>query len=80
MTRKKFKDFHLKIAKLKDFLSGNGIKVRKLNEEEIKEYIYRYISFSFEKGKFTFNNFSVSDNDIKNRWKTFALHFSYGCR
>lgn len=63
--KKKFKDFHLKIAKLKDFLSGNGIKVRKLNEEEIKEYIYRYISFSFEKGKFTFNNFSVSDNDIK---------------
>lgn len=62
---KKFKDFHLKIAKLQDFLSGNGIKIRKLNEKEIREYIYRYISFSFEKGKFAFNNFSVSDNDIK---------------
>lgn len=63
--KKKFKDFHLKIAKLQDFLSGNGIKTRKLNEKEIREYIYRYISFSFEKGKFAFNNFSVSDNDIK---------------
>lgn len=63
--KKKFKDFHLKIAKLQDFLSGNGIKIRKLDEKEIREYIYRYISFSFEKGKFAFNNFSVSDNDIK---------------
>lgn len=63
--KKKFKDFHLKIAKLQDFLSGNGIKIRKMSEKEIREYIYRYISFSFEKGKFAFNNFSVSDNDIR---------------
>lgn len=63
--KKKFKDFHLKIAKLQDFLSGNGIKIRKMSEKEIREYIYRYISFSFEKGKFAFNNFSVSDSDIR---------------
>lgn len=63
--KKKFKEFHLRIAKLQDFLAGSGIKVRKMDEQEIREYIYRYISFSFKKGKFFFNNFSVSDNDIK---------------
>ena len=62
---KKWNEFHIKIQKLLDFFRENKVYCRMLNENEIRDYIYRYVSFSFEYGPFSFNNFKSSDTGIK---------------
>lgn len=63
--KKKWADFHLKISKVDDLLKNSKVSHRMLSLEEVKEYIYRYFSISFEKGKFSLDNFKSGDYSLK---------------
>lgn len=63
--KKKWTDFHLKIAKVNDLLKNSKITHSMLSVAEAKEYIYRYFSLSFEKGNFNIDNFKSGDYSLK---------------
>lgn len=61
---KKWKDFLVKIRKVKDQLRDGGLKVRFLTAEECDSYVDRYFALDFDSPVVTMNNFKVDDEGI----------------
>ncbi len=61
---KKWKDFLVKIRKVKDQLRDSGLKVRFLTAEECDSYVDRYFALDFNSPVVTMNNFKVDDEGI----------------
>jgi len=61
---KKWKDFLVKIRKVKDQLRDGGLKVRFLTAEECDSYVDRYFALDFDSLVVTMNNFKVDDEGI----------------
>lgn len=61
---KKWKDFLVKIRKVKDQLRDGGLKVRFLTAEECDSYVDRYFAMDFDSPVVTMNNFKVDDEGI----------------
>ncbi|MEY8589835.1 TraG family conjugative transposon ATPase [Butyricimonas hominis] len=61
---KKWKDFLVKIRKVKDQLRDGGLKVRFLTAGECDNYVDRYFAMDFDSPVVTMNNFKVDDESI----------------
>ena len=61
----KWKEFHIKIAKVNDILEEAGIEHRQLDKAEINEYVHRFMANDFRHGAFSMQNFMASDNYLK---------------
>ena len=61
---KKWKDFLVKIRKVKDQLRDGGMKVRFLTADECDSYVDRYFTLDFNSPVVTLNNFKVDDEGI----------------
>ena len=61
---KKWKDFLVKIRKVKDQLRDGGLKVRFLTAGECDSYVDRYFAMDFDSSVVTMNNFKVDDENI----------------
>ena len=61
---KKWKDFLVKIRKVKDQLRDSGMKVRFLTADECDSYVDRYFTLDFNSPVVTMNNFKVDDEGI----------------
>ena len=61
---KKWKDFLVKIRKVKDQLRDGGLKVRFLTVGECDNYVDRYFAMDFDSPVVTMNNFKVDDESI----------------
>ena len=44
---KKWESFHLKVQKVIEILKDQGLDFHVLNQEEIKDYVHRYVAFIF---------------------------------
>ena len=62
---KKWLDFHSKVSKVDDILTEKGIGHRKLNKNEVNEYVHRFMAFHFQHGPFSMTNFKASDEYLK---------------
>lgn len=58
---KKWKEFHIKVAKVADILSESGVWFQKLSLNEVNEYIHRFMAFNFTHGPFSMENYAASD-------------------
>ena len=58
---KMWQDFHVKVSKVMDILSERGVKHRKLNRQEVDEYLHRFMAFNFKKGPFSMKNIKSTD-------------------
>ena len=61
---KKWKDFLVKIRKVKDQLRDGGMKVRFLTADECNNYVDRYFTLDFSSPVVTMSNFKVDDESI----------------
>ena len=61
---KKWKDFLVKIRKVKDQLRDSGMKVKFLTADECDSYVDRYFTLDFNSPVVTMNNFKVDDEGI----------------
>ena len=61
---KKWKDFLVKIRKVKDQLRDGGMKVRFQTADECDSYVDRYFTLDFNSPVVTMNNFKVDDEGI----------------
>ena len=61
---KKWKDFLVKIRKVKDQLRDGGMKVRFLTADECDSYVDRYFTLDFNSPVVTMSNFKVDDEGI----------------
>lgn len=61
---KKWKDFLVKIRKVKDQLRDGGLKVRFLTAGECDNHVDRYFAMDFDSPVVTMNNFKVDDESI----------------
>ena len=61
---KKWKDFLVKIRKVKDQLRDSGMRVRFLTADECDSYVDRYFTLDFNSPVVTMNNFKVDDEGI----------------
>lgn len=62
---KKWKEFHVKVAKVESILADAGIVHHKLDVKEVNEYVHRFMAFDFSHGPFSMDNFSTSDNYLR---------------
>lgn len=62
---KKWKEFHLKVDKVKEIFKSKRIEYKQLSEQEVRIYIYRYFCINFQKGTFSLDNFSSNDYSLK---------------
>ncbi len=58
-------DFLAKVDKVQDILNEKGITNRQLNLAEVKEYVYRFMAFHFERGPFSMTNIKSSDKFLR---------------
>ena len=58
-------DFHTKVSKVMDILKERGIWHRKLNKEEVNEYLHRFMAFNFKTGPFSMQSFKAGDDCLK---------------
>ena len=58
---KAWQEFHVKVGKVMDILAERNIRHRKLNRQEVDEYLHRFMAFQFKKGPFSMRNFKSTD-------------------
>jgi hypothetical protein len=58
-------DFHTKVSKVMDILKERGIWHRKLNKDEVNEYLHRFMAFNFKSGPFSMQSFKAGDDCLK---------------
>jgi hypothetical protein len=58
-------DFHTKVSKVMDILKERGIWHRKLNKDEVNEYLHRFMAFNFKTGPFSMQSFKAGDDCLK---------------
>ena len=74
--QKKWRDFLVKIRKVKDLLKDAGIKVRFLDGKECNVYVDRYFAMDFTSPIVSMNNFKVDEEGIgigDKKCKVFSL-------
>ncbi len=62
--KKKWKEFHQKIEKIKDLFSSRKYIFKLLNKKEVEEYLYRYLAIEFQKENFSLDNIKVTDTSM----------------
>jgi conjugation system TraG family ATPase len=73
---KKWRDFQVKVRKVKDQLRDGGVKVRILPAAECNAYVDRYFAMDFTRDIVSMNNFKVDDECIHmgdRKCKVFSL-------
>lgn len=73
---RKWKDFLVKINKVKDQLQDRGVSSRFLSADEAKAYVDQYLSQNFTDDHPSMNNFKVSDEQIgigSRKFKIYSL-------
>lgn len=73
---KKWKEFKVKINKIKDQIKDRDIPCRFLNVEETKEFVNQYLTQSYTKQYNSYNNFNVNDEQIgigERKFKIYSL-------
>ena len=58
---KAWQEFHVKVDKVMDILKERNIRHRKLNRQEVDEYLHRFMAFQFKSGPFSMRNFKSTD-------------------
>ena len=74
--QKKWRDFLVKIRKVKDLLKDAGIKARFLDGKECDVYVDRYFAMDFTSSIVSMNNFKVDEEGIEmgeKKCKVFSL-------
>ena len=61
---KKWKDFLVKVGKVKDQLRDRGISSRFLNADEVKHFVDQYLAQNYTDKNISLNNFQVSEEQI----------------
>ncbi len=62
--KKKWREFHQKIDKVKDLFHSRKSMCRFLSAEEVQNYLYRYLSLEFKKERFGLDNIKVVDTSM----------------
>lgn len=73
---RKWKDFLVKIGKVKDQLKDRGITSRFLGKDEARDFVERFLVQNFTDKHISLNNFKVTDNEIgigKRKMKVYSL-------
>ena len=73
---KKWKDFLVKIGKVRDQLRDRGIASRFLSKDEARDYVERFLVQNFTDKHISLNNFRVTDNEIgigRKKMKIYSL-------
>lgn len=73
---KKWKDFLVKIGKVKDQLHDRDIKCCFLNKQEAKQFVNQYLTQEYTKKNISHSNFSINDDHIgigNRKFKVYSL-------
>ena len=73
---KKWKDFLVKVGKVKDQLRDRGISSRFLNADEVKHFVDQYLAQNYTDKNISLNNFQVSEEQIglgSRKFKVYSL-------
>lgn len=62
---KTWEDFHSKVNKVENILKERGIAHKKLEKEEVDDYLHRFMAFQFKKGTYSMSNFKSTDEYLK---------------
>lgn len=62
--KKRWKEFHQKIEKIKDLFSSRKYFFKLLNKKEVEEYLYRYLAIEFQNDNFSLDNIKVTDTSM----------------
>lgn len=61
----KWKEFHERIDKTLDLLSGTGWKPKTLSKSELEVFLHRYFAVNFRDETFSLNNFKATDQSLR---------------
>ena len=73
---KKWRDFLVKIYKVRDLLRDSGVQVKFLNKAEASEYVDRYFAMNFEDRMVSMTNVKADDETVSmgdKRYKVYSL-------
>lgn len=73
---KKWNDFLIKLRKVLDLLTDNGVQAAYLNKKEAGEFVDRYFAMNFKPGKYSMTNFKADEECIymgDRKFKIFSL-------
>ena len=73
---KKWRDFLVKIYKVRDLLRDSGVQVKFLNKAEVSEYVDRYFAMNFEDRMVSMTNVKADDETVSmgdKRCKVYSL-------
>lgn len=73
---KKWRDFLVKIYKVRDLLRDSGVQVKFLNKAEASEYVHRYFAMNFEDRMVSMTNVKADDETVSmgdKRCKVYSL-------
>ena len=73
---KKWRDFLVKIYKVRDLLRDSGVQVKFLNKAEASEYVDRYFAMNFKDRTVSMTNVKADDETVSmgdKRWKVYSL-------
>ena len=73
---KKWKDFLVKVGKVRDQLRDRGVSSRFLSASEAKFYVDQYLSLNYTSKNISLNNFNVKDDQIgigDRKFKVYSL-------
>ena len=62
---KTWDEFHTKINKIENIFSERGVPYKKLNRQEVNEYLHRFMAFQFRTGAFGMTNIKSTDTCLK---------------
>ena len=73
-NNKKWREFQVKINKVRDQLRDRGVSSSFLSKDEVRAYADRYLAQNFTGGKVSLNNFSVKDEFIGIGTRKFKMY------
>lgn len=62
---KLWEEFHTKVAKVENILAERYVPYKKLDKNEVNEYLHRFMAFQFKRGSFSMSNLKSSDEFLK---------------
>ncbi len=63
--KKIWREFHLKIEKIKDLFSSRKNSCKLLSSAEVTDYLYRYLALEFQRESFGLDNIKINDTTMK---------------
>ena len=73
-NNRKWREFQVKINKVRDQLRDRGVSSSFLSKDEVRAYADRYLAQNFTGGKVSLNNFSVKDEFIGIGTRKFKMY------